>query len=209
MADPNDHDPKHRLPEDDSEKQSTEASPLRADDEIEIVSKSEMKREMQRYQTLARQLVELSNEALSTLPLDDAIRQGIREARRLKKPDALNRHLRHLARLLEKHTDLDIMQRKIALFDTTSPVYAQMTQLTERWRDNLINDSAELATFFDDYPEADRQHIGQLVRNTRKAHQDYQQSASDEDTAEPAALQQKKKKLFQALRAVIESQHQN
>lgn len=189
MIDPNDQD--------------TPQSKLRADDDVEIVSKSEMKREMQRYQALARQLIDLSNEALSTLPLDDAINQAIREARRLKKPDAFNRHLRHLARLLEKHTDLDIMQDKIALFDAGSPVHAQMTQLTERWRDQLISDHAALAQFFDEYPDADRQHIGQLVRNARKG----QQSVPAEGAPEPAALQQKKKKLFQALRDVIESQH--
>ncbi len=178
------------------------------DDDIEWVSKSEMKREMLRFQTLAKQLIKLPNNALDSLGLSEPVLAAIREARRLKKDDAVNRQIRHIARQLQQAVDIDELQRKVALFDANSPVYAQMTQLTERWRDDLVADTDALARFFDDYPNADRQHLGQLVRNARKAMATHQQSATSAEASEPVELQQKKRKLFQALRDAIEEQHQ-
>lgn len=177
------------------------------DDDIEWVSKAEMKREMQRFQALATQLIKLPNNALESLGLSEPILSAVREARRLKKDDAVNRQTRHIARQLQQAIDLEALQQKVALFDTSSPVYAQMTQLTERWRDDLIANSTALARFFEDYPDADRQHISQMVRNARKAMEAHQNSAPSPDAAEPTALQQKKRKLFQALRDAIEAQH--
>lgn len=178
-----------------------------ADADIEWVSKSEMKREMQRFQTLATQLIGLPNSALDSLDLSEPVLSAVREARRLKKDDAVNRQTRHIARQLQQAVDIDELHRKVALFDARSPVYAQMTQLTERWREDLITHPEALARFFEEYPDAERQPIAQLVRNARKAQETHDKSAPADAATEPATLQQKKRKLFQALRDVIETQH--
>ena len=171
------------------------------DDEIEWVSKSEMKREMKRFETLAEQLITLPKDRLSELGLNDTVMAAVREVRRLKKQDAINRQLRHIARLLQK-IDIEPIQHQLELHDDKSALATQVNQLTERWRDALIADTDALSRFFDDHPQAERQTINQLVRNTRKACAAHQASA-EPGIPEPKALQQKKRALYQALRSEI------
>lgn len=175
------------------------------EDDIEWVSKSEMKREMKRFQTVAEQLIALPKDSLSELGLNDSIIGAVREARRLKKQDAVNRQVRHIARLLQK-IDIEPIRHQLDLHDDSSALANQINQLTERWRDALITDTDALSRFFDEHPQAERQAIGQLVRNTRKACDQHNASA-EPGTPEPKALQQKKRALYQALRSEILAHH--
>ncbi|TGG90752.1 DUF615 domain-containing protein [Natronospirillum operosum] len=173
---------------------------LPADDEIEWVSKSEMKREAQRTEALAEQLIGLSQSRLQSLELPSPVVQAVREARRLTKPDAVRRQTRHVSRLLQK-LDLDLLSSRLALFDPDSDTFRQINQLAERWRDDLLQDSAALTRFLEDYPEVDRQALRQLIMNTQRELKKQPAEAPPSPT-----LQKNRKRLLQTLRTAITEQ---
>lgn len=172
---------------------------LPADDEEILVSKEEMKREMTRLLTLAEALAKLSGPRLTALGLADHLHQAVRDTHRIRKVDARNRHLRHVARLLQS-LDIERLQHNVDLQDGNSELSQQLIQRAERWRDTLTEDPQKLADFFNQHTQADRQHLGQLVRNTHKAWLAFQKEQTGTGAAEPKTLQQKKRKLFQAIR---------
>ncbi|MEX1057053.1 MAG: ribosome biogenesis factor YjgA [Natronospirillum sp.] len=172
---------------------------LPVDDEVIIVSKEEMKREMTRLLALAETMVKLSSSRLAALGLSDHLHRAILDCHRISKPDARNRHLRHLARLLQ-NLDVERLQHEVDLQDGSSDLSQQLIQRTERWRDVLTTEPDKLAEFFDQHPQADRQHLGQLVRNAHKAWRQHTVDSPEPNAAEPKVLQQRKRKLFQAIR---------
>lgn len=164
-----------------------------ADDEIEWVSRAEMKREAERMRILAERLTTLSEADLVELELPEGLLLAIREARRLTKPDARKRQLRHVGKQLQK-LDSDRLTQRLELFDASSDIYQQITLLCERWRDDLLTDSDALTRLLDSYPTADRQHLRQLVLNVKRE--------QDKETPGPQLARQRKK-LLQTLRELI------
>jgi len=164
------------------------------DEEIEWVSKTQLKREAKEVQDVARDLAALSNAQLEKLQLNDEIMASIDEFKRIKKADAQNRHLRYMARLLRALPEMDEIIEKAERFKTGSQ--AQLAQLNklERWRERLINGSnQDFQAFVEQFPTADIQHLRQLIRNAQK-------EAKQEPPKTVAA-----KKLFKQLREIAES----
>lgn len=172
---------------------------LPIDDEEILVSKEEMKREMTRLLALAGAMAKLNGPRLTALGLAEHLHQAVKDTHRITKVDARNRHLRHVARLLQS-LDIERLQHNVDLQDGNSELSQQLIQRAERWRDTLTEEPQKLADFFDQYAGADRQHLSQLVRNANKAWLAFQSDQTETGVAEPKALQQKKRKLFQAIR---------
>lgn len=172
-----------------------------ADDDIEWVSRAEMKREAQRMNELAQQLVNLSDAQLLELALPDSVTQAVREARRLQNADARQRQTRHIGRLLQK-LNTDLLRQRLALFDPDSTSFQQITQLAERWRDELLADPEALTRLLDQYPSADHQHLRQLLLNVLR-----EAKKQTPDRPPSTALTRQRKKLFQALRDLITAHH--
>jgi ribosome-associated protein len=65
-------------------------------------SKSARKRRMHELQRLGGTLLQFSDAQLRRLPLTEALREAVREGKRLKAPAALQRHCQFLGRLLDE-----------------------------------------------------------------------------------------------------------
>lgn len=168
------------------------------DNDIEIVSKSELKREMERLQAVGNRLLELSAEKLREFPLEESLLLALLESQRLKSHEAKRRQLQYIGRLM-RDADVEAIEKALDFNDPSSEVHLQLTVLCERWRAELIEDPDAVARFFDAFPQADRQHLRQLVRN---AQQEAEQTAHEPHTS--TSQFKHRRKLFQVLREEIQ-----
>lgn len=138
------------------------------DEEIEIVSKSQIKRELLALQDLGAQLVELNDDQLAKLPLGDKLMAAILESRNIRQHIARKRHLKHIGKLLREEDEEAIRVGLDRLFAQDKAATARFHRM-EQWRDRLIGEGdGVLAEFINEYPMADRQKLRQLIRNAQK-----------------------------------------
>ncbi len=135
-------------------------------DEIELVSKSQLKRESHDIQKLGKRLTSLNPEQLSTIPLDEPVLEAIALAHKIQnKRSALKRHYQFLGKLLRTR-DTDSIVTALAVIDQSSQAQIKRHHQAENWRDQIIaNGIEEIESFLDLQPNADRQKLRQLWRN--------------------------------------------
>ncbi|MDH3389993.1 MAG: DUF615 domain-containing protein [Gammaproteobacteria bacterium] len=146
-------------------------------DEIEYLSKSQLKRESHALQDLGKRLVALPAEHLKRIPLDEPLLEAIALARRIQnKRSALKRHYQFLGKLLRAR-DAEPILAALAEIDRESQHSIQRHHRAERWRDRIIeqgNDAIE--ALLGEVERADRQKLRQLWRNYQHASTDARRS---------------------------------
>ncbi|ASP38737.1 hypothetical protein CHH28_08605 [Bacterioplanes sanyensis] len=135
----------------------------------DFVSKSELKREMERLQEIGRQLTELSPQQWQLFALSDTLVAALEESKRLKQHEAKRRHLQYIGKLMRSE-DIDNIRRQLDLLDPSSELYGRVQRQQEQWRSRLVEDDSAMAEFMSEFPNLDRQHLRNLVRNARKEH---------------------------------------
>lgn len=135
----------------------------------DFVSKSQRKRDMDKLQTLGARLPELNKEQLAKVPLSDVLRQAVEEAQRLKpRSEATRRQMQYIGKLMQAE-DAEAVQAAIERFEAGKQAHMQIFHKLERWRDRLIlGDNSDLQAYLNDDPDADIQHLRQLLRNAKK-----------------------------------------
>lgn len=166
------------------------------DDEL-LKSKSQLKREMHALQDIGKHLMELRPDQVAGLPMSDTLRNAIEESRRIRQNEARRRHLQYIGKVIRQEEQLEELIRAVAAFDAGSEEHTRRLHLAERWRDRLINDGDNAVTEFLEYcPNADVQHLRNLVRNARR------------DAAKETQAGGHFRKLFRYLRECIDQQSQ-
>lgn len=141
------------------------------DDEDLIISRSEIKRQMDALRHLGKRITELRTDQQEKIPMDAVLRGAVAETRRITSNGALKRHMQYIGKLM-RHADVEAIQSALAQFDTASQAHNQKFHAIEVWRERLTqpgdagNDAIE--AFVNAYPSCDIQQLRQLVRNTRK-----------------------------------------
>ncbi len=135
----------------------------------EAPSKSELKRRMLALQALGESLVALNNRQLGRIPIDDdRLEEAIREARQIRSNSARRRHLQYIGKLMRNIDPAPIQQQLDTLTNQSRQATVQLHKV-ETWRDRLINEGdTTLQQFFNEFQQADRQHLRQLIRNAEK-----------------------------------------
>ncbi len=143
------------------------------EEDIEIISKSQQKRQSQQITKLGKRLVELSAAQLAELPIDEPVREAIALAHKIQnKRAALKRHYLFLGKLLRAR-DTDVIFAAIERFDNASQIEIQRHHTAERWRDEILDQGFDaIERFIEVQPNADRQHLRQLWRNYSSAKTD-------------------------------------
>lgn len=137
-------------------------------DEDEWISKSQRKREAHALQDLGENLMKLGASDFEKIPLDDDLRAAITTARGMKKYGALKRQLQYIGKLMRKIDAEPIQQAYDAVVNHYRDDVKQFHQL-ENWRDRLLEEGDQaLSALLEQYPNADRQHLRQLIRNAQK-----------------------------------------
>ncbi len=130
-------------------------------------SRSQVKREFRELKDLGIQLAGLSKGQLRAIPLSEGTRDALLAGKGMTRT-ALQRQYRHLSSLLVEE---DVAAIRAALSGELQPHAEEIAALheAEDWRDKLLSaDEGRLTAFVERYPECDRTHLRQLVRNAKK-----------------------------------------
>lgn len=133
-------------------------------------SKSEIKRQMHARQDMAEILADLSLDALKTIPIEESLRDAIRETHRIRSFGAIKRHKQYLGKLMRNldEEQLDAIQQRLDAISGVSKAETAKMHHLERMRDDLINHDATLTKLIADFPDLDVQNLRALIRNARK-----------------------------------------
>lgn len=127
-------------------------------------SKTQIKRELHALQDLGQRLTTLKLDLLNKLPLTDELRRALAEAPKHTANAAKKRHVQFIGRLM-RDQDVEAILTLLDQLDASTRQYNERFHNLERWRDRLLNGTDDtLEKFVSEYPEADRQHLRQLIR---------------------------------------------
>lgn len=141
-------------------------------------SKSQKKREAEALQTLGKQLIELDDAVLDTMPLTEALHQALRDAKRIKSHGALRRQTQLIGKLMRVADHEAIGSALEALLETDAEQAAKF-HLTEIWRDKLVEGGAmALTEFISTFQPEDIQHLRQLIKKAGSDNSEVQQKAA-------------------------------
>ena len=131
-------------------------------------SRSEQRRAALEVLDLGAQLVALSDAQLAKLPIPESLLPHIRECKRITSHIAHKRQLQFLAKQMRREDDETLEAIRDALDEKGETARREVAAMhrVEAWREKLIDGGdAALAELLDEHPQADRQHLRQLVRN--------------------------------------------
>ena len=130
-------------------------------------SKTQVKRELQALQDLGERLTTLKPELLTKLPLSDALRKALDDAPKHKAHIARKRHIQYIGKLM-RTADVEAITTLIDQLDASTRQYNERFHALERWRDLLLTGSDDvLNNLVGQYPDADTQHLRQLLRQAQ------------------------------------------
>lgn len=133
-------------------------------------SKSEVKRQMLARRDLAETLADLGLDSLKTIPLEESLRDAIRETHKIKSFGALKRHKQYLGKLMRALDDQEIqaIQDRLDAINGISKAETAKLHHIEHLRDQLLKDDDELTKLIANFPTLDVQNLRTLIRNARK-----------------------------------------
>jgi ribosome-associated protein len=130
-------------------------------------SKTQVKRELHALQDLGQRLTSLKLDLLNKLPLTDELRRALAEASKHTANSAKKRHMQFIGRLM-RDQDIDAILTLLDQLDASTRQYNERFHALERWRDRLVGGTdADLEALLGEYPEADVQHLRQLIRHAQ------------------------------------------
>ncbi len=162
-------------------------------DVSDFVSKTELKRLAQQATDIGKQLVGLDKATLNKLDLPVNVLENVVTTQSIKSNIARKRQLQYLGKQI-RNSDMQHIQQQLARLQSQHRHDTAQFHKLEQWRDQLLqqNDTA-INQFIDHYPQADRQHLRQLVR---QSHQEAKKNAA------PTAA----RKLFRYIKDIIDEQ---
>lgn len=137
------------------------------DEEIEIVSKTEIKQDMHELQKLGQQLAEMPLNKVKNIPMSDTLMAAMEEMQRIGKNEAKRRHLQYIGKIM-RNEDEDAIRHALDLMDSSSEVFIRIQKQCEQWRERLVKDPKSMNEYIDLHPQVDRQQLRTLVRNAQK-----------------------------------------
>ncbi|GGP27409.1 hypothetical protein GCM10010971_32280 [Silvimonas amylolytica] len=137
------------------------------DDDVELVSKSQMKREMTALQDLGAELIPLDIKLLEPLGLPERLVAAIREAKRLKAHGAIARHKQYIGKLM-REVDPEPIRALLARIAGQSDEHNAWLHKLERLREKMLTEPKAVEAFVAEHPAVDVQHLRQLIRNAVK-----------------------------------------
>lgn len=130
-------------------------------------SKSQVKREMRALRDLGKELVDLPAAELAKFEFSETLLDAILLAQNLKR-EALRRQLQHVGKLLRDEDEAAVRQMMVQISQPQRDAVKAFHEI-EQWRDRLLEgDDEVINSLISQYPDTDRQHLRQLVRNARK-----------------------------------------
>ena len=138
-----------------------------SDDQEDFISKSQLKRMAQDAQELGERLVELPGKLLAQVEMPPELEDAVMQAREMRSYGARKRQLQFIGKVM-RHIDIEPVAKALERLDDKHHegvgAFHEMEHMRDRLMDNMDEALGELVTRF---PDVDRQHIRQLVRNAQ------------------------------------------
>ncbi len=160
-------------------------------------SRSQQRREALDVLVLAQRLAALAPAQLEKLPIPEPLLPHIADTRRITSRIARKRQTAFLAKQLRREDDqtLDAIRDALDAGGEAARIETALLHRAEGWRERLLEEGdAALAELLEAHPDADRQHLRQLVRN----------AIDERDRNKPPRSH---RELFRVLRELL-AQHQ-
>ncbi|TSJ90292.1 ribosome-associated protein [Gilliamella apicola] len=135
------------------------------DDEIIYVSKSEIKRDAEVLKKLGVELVNLSKNEISKIPLDEDLLYAIELAQKIKK-EGYRRQIQYIGKLL-RNRDIEPITHALDKLKNRHNQQVAMLHRLEKLRDELI-ETGDAESIMDLFSSADRQQLRTLARLAKK-----------------------------------------
>jgi ribosome-associated protein len=166
------------------------------DENPELPSKSELKRQMLALQKLGEQLLDLPQKELDNLILPEQLMDALMLAKRIKNREGKRRQLQYIGKLM-RTIDAEAIRQKLQQRDQLDQQKNSQFHALEQLRDELISSGiTAVEQVLIRYPDADRSRLKQLLRSAVKEKQQQQPPKSA-------------RKLFRYLRELDELQQQS
>jgi len=131
------------------------------------ISRSQRRRDALEVKLLAARLIEMAPSRSARLPLDDALRSAVAEARNIRSNVARKRQLQFVAKLLRRIDQEPIRQALGDIEDDARHLTARQHR-AEAWRDYLLDGGdVALGELLQQRRGTDAQAIRQLIRTAR------------------------------------------
>lgn len=137
----------------------------------EIVSKTKRKQEMHELQALGVALVALTETQLDDLSLDDNLHRAVLEAKRITAHEGRRRQMQYIGKLM-REVDPAPIRAKLDQVTGSSTQATALQKRLEALRARLLADDEALTQYAATHPAADIQTLRNLIRNSRKEHED-------------------------------------
>lgn len=160
------------------------------DEEIIYVSKSEIKRDAEVLKKMGIELVSLSKNELTKIPLDEDLLYAIELAQKIKK-EGYRRQIQYIGKLL-RNRDIEPITQALDKLKNRHNQQVALFHKLEKLRDELI-ETGDAEKIMDLFPTADRQQLRTFARLAKKE----QQSNKPPKTA---------KQIFQYLKELSETE---
>ena len=131
-------------------------------------SRTQQREEALEVRSLAEQLVALTPARLAKLPIPEDLMPHILETQRITSHIAHKRQLQYLAKQMRREDDDVLAAIRDAMDEGGDAARREAAQLhrAEQWRERLLADGdSALGELLEEFPQADRQRLRQLIRN--------------------------------------------
>jgi len=142
--------------------------PLDDEEQDPRPSKSQRKRDAHALQQLGIELMDIAESEWHKLGLPAQLIDALNDARRMPSRGARKRQLQYVGKLM-RDVDPEPIQHYFEQQRLATRQQARIHHELEDWRDRMIaeGDSA-IDSYLDEHPDADRQHLRQLVRQANR-----------------------------------------
>lgn len=137
------------------------------EDDENIVSKSQRKRESTALQGLGKELFELSRDQLKKMDLPEKLLDALLEAKRLTSREGIRRQMQYIGKVM-RDVETEPIDQQMAVIRGESNIAKAAFHALEDWRTRLIENDPALNEWLALHPDTDVQQIRQLIRNARK-----------------------------------------
>ena len=159
-------------------------------------NKTQLKVECDEMQKIGDELIELKIDDLDKVELPEDLEKAIHDARKITSKSGLKRQRQFIGKLI-RSLDYEAISKQLNKVKHSHDTGTASFKKTEQLRDKLLIDGNDAVTeVINIYPNIDRQHINQLVR----------QALLEKKNEKPPAAA---RKLFKYLREMEEKQQKN
>lgn len=131
-------------------------------------SKSQRKRDAEALQKLGEQLIALKNSDLAQFDLPENLLNAIQQARSISSHGGLKRQRQYIGKVM-RSIDASSIANKMEELRRKHEVNSSHFKQLEHWRDRILAEgNRAIDELLLEYPQADRQMLRQLQRNSQK-----------------------------------------